>query len=58
MTYVELINTIISSNIKNKFRNLENTQRKIINTKWSVTFNSVCKKEIIKLSVCLCIPVY
>lgn len=31
--------------LKKLFRNYEDTLKKIVNTKWSITFNDVCVKE-------------
>ena len=44
MNYLEHLHSL-DNELKNKFRKLESIHLKIINTKWSHTFNEVCLKE-------------
>ena len=42
--YVNLLSNL-PSDLKAKFRKLENVSLKMINCKWSQTFNKICLKE-------------
>ena len=44
MAYITLLNQL-PHNGKDLFRELENSNKKMINLKWSKTFNEVCLKE-------------
>ena len=44
MTFVELLHTV-PRDLRALFRKLENIEKKLIATKWSITFNNVCIKE-------------
>ena len=44
MSYLELIHAI-PDNLRKLFRKSENVCQKIINAKWSITFNNVCLTE-------------
>ena len=44
MKLVQLLFTV-SNGLRAKYRKLENIEKKLINTKWSIIFNNVCLKE-------------
>ena len=44
MTFVELLHTV-PRDLRALFRKLENIEKKLIATKWSITFDNVCLNE-------------
>ena len=44
MTYIELLHQV-PEELRRTFRLYESTSKKLINLKWSITFNATCLKE-------------
>ena len=44
MSYAQLLHTV-PEGLRKLYRQYENVSKKLINTKWSIEFNSICLKE-------------